>query len=245
MTVAFQQTVDAIDTIRGARSPVEICRRLTTFTARYGLTAMIAGTMPGPNDTPRRQSAHLLASGFPAEWMTRYVSRSYFKLDPVIRRIQSDIQPFEWSQSAAYIDERNRTAADTIFGEAREFGLKAGFAVPMITLEGDVAAVSLAGESVELPPHAPGIIAMVSNFAIARAIELRAREDRRVSANLAPREVECLRWTAEGKTQWEISVILSISEHTVETHLKNAARKLRTATRAHAVAEAFRSGLIR
>ncbi|MCH9809520.1 MAG: LuxR family transcriptional regulator [Alphaproteobacteria bacterium] len=226
MTAVFQQTVDAIETIRSANSPDEICSRLTTFTGQFGLTGMIAGTMPMPNDPPKKQASHLLASGFPEDWMHRYLARSYFRTDPVIRRIQSNIQPFQWTEVEAYVDDTNFVAARQIFGEASEFGLNAGFAVPMITLDGDVAAVSLAGERIDVPPTAPGMIAMVSNFAIARAIELRTANVRRVKAKLAPREIECIRWTAEGKTQWEISVILSVSEYTVETHLKNAARKL-------------------
>lgn len=245
MTLAFQQTVDAIEILQSASTPSEICQRLTTFTSQYGLTSMIVGTMPAPNAPPKKQSDHLLASGFPAEWMQRYVARSYVRFDPVIRRIQSDIRPFQWGESAAYIEDNNREIAHQIFGEATEFGLRKGFAVPMITLEGDVAAVSLAGSDIDMPPHAPGMIAMVSTFAIARAIELRSRHVRRDIARLSQREVECLRWTAAGKTQWEISVIISISEFTVETHLKNASRKLAASSRAHAVAEAFRLGLIR
>lgn len=245
MTVAFQQTTDAIEVIRSASSPADICQRLTTFTSQFGLTSMITGTMPAPNSPPKQQSGHLLAAGFPAEWMSRYLTRSYVHFDPVIRRIQSDIRPFEWSQSEIYIDDRNRDMARQIFGEASEFGLRKGFTVPMITLDGDVAAVSLAGEDIDLPPYAPGMIAMVATFAIARAIELRSRVDQSRKARLSPREVECLRWTAVGKTQWEIGVILSVSEFTIETHLKNASRKLSAASRAHAVAEAFRQGLIK
>lgn len=244
MATVFQQTLEAIESLKGAQSPEQVCSRLTGFTEQFGLTGMIAGTMPLPNDPPKRQASHLLASGFPPDWMTRYVSRSYFKTDPVIRRIQSDIRPFDWRDTASYIDDSNRAEASVIFGEAGEFGLRAGFAVPMITLEGEIAAVSLCGTSIEMPPTAPGMVAMVSNFAIARAIELRSCDSRRAQASLSPREVECLRWTAQGKTQWEISVILSVSEHTIETHLKNVSRKLSAHTRAHAVAEGFRLRLI-
>jgi len=233
MGTVFQQTVDAIETLRNAATPEQLCARLTAFTGQFGLTGMIAGTMPMPQDSPHKQATHLLASGFPSDWMKRYLTRSYFRSDPVIRRIQADIRPFGWNETDAYVDDSNRLIARQIFGEARDFGLRAGFAVPMVTLDGQIAAVSLSG-----------LIAMVSNFAIARAIELRAREIGRVHAKLSPREIECLRWTAEGKTQWEISVILSISEYTVETHLKNASRKLSAQTRAHAVAEAFRLGLV-
>lgn len=72
-----------------------------------------------------------------------------------------------------------------------------------------------------------------------------AKED----AGLAPialtvREKECLMWAAEGKTSWETSQILNISERTVVFHLGNAARKLNVANRPQAVARAISQRLI-
>jgi LuxR family transcriptional regulator, quorum-sensing system regulator BjaR1 len=131
-----------------------------------------------------------------------------------------------------------------MFGEAGEFNLKAGIAVPMITLDGAIAAVSLGGEAVDLPPRARGMISMVSAFAIARAIDLRDRARKRKHPRLTPREVECLKWAADGKTEWQISAILNVSEHTADKHLANAHRKLGAASRAQAVANAIRWGLI-
>jgi len=62
---------------------------------------------------------------------------------------------------------------------------------------------------------------------------------------LSRREIECLKWAAEGKTSWEIGAILSVGERTVHAHLARATRKLAAANRIQAVANAFRLGLIR
>ncbi|MET4323480.1 DNA-binding CsgD family transcriptional regulator [Bradyrhizobium sp. RT5a] len=51
---------------------------------------------------------------------------------------------------------------------------------------------------------------------------------------LSAREKQCLRWVEEGKSSWEIGVILRVSENTVNFHLKNAMRKLEVTTRSHA-----------
>ncbi|MCA1544681.1 LuxR family transcriptional regulator [Bradyrhizobium sp. CCBAU 45321] len=48
---------------------------------------------------------------------------------------------------------------------------------------------------------------------------------------LSERERQCLRWVEEGKSSWEIGVILNVSLNTVNFHLKNAMRKLETSTR--------------
>ncbi|MCI0426798.1 MAG: LuxR C-terminal-related transcriptional regulator [Nitrospiraceae bacterium] len=46
------------------------------------------------------------------------------------------------------------------------------------------------------------------------------------SFSLTPKEEEIMRWVAEGKTNWEISIILHMSLNTVKTHLKNIYQKL-------------------
>jgi len=61
---------------------------------------------------------------------------------------------------------------------------------------------------------------------------------------LTGRELECLEWVSHGKTSWEIGNILDLSERTVNFHLLNACRKLEVYGRQHAVAKAFRLGVL-
>lgn len=61
---------------------------------------------------------------------------------------------------------------------------------------------------------------------------------------ISDRELECLEWTAIGKTSWEISIILGISESTVSFHLRNATAKLNANNRTHAVSISLKKGLI-
>ncbi len=66
-----------------------------------------------------------------------------------------------------------------------------------------------------------------------------------VEVLLSSRERECLEWCAAGKSYWETSVILDISERTVNFHMTSARRKLNALTNAHAVVKAIAKGLIR
>ena len=61
---------------------------------------------------------------------------------------------------------------------------------------------------------------------------------------LTEREIECLGWTARGKSCWEVARILSISENTVNFHLKNAVRKLDASNKCHAAALAVSRGIV-
>ena len=61
---------------------------------------------------------------------------------------------------------------------------------------------------------------------------------------LSARELDCLKWTAAGKTAWEASIILGITERTVRFHLNAAREKLKCATTTQAVAKAVVNQLI-
>jgi len=70
---------------------------------------------------------------------------------------------------------------------------------------------------------------------------LRARGSGRTMRALTPRERECLKWVAAGKTDWEISQILNIAEQTAHGYVQSALSKLGARTRAQAVALALLS----
>jgi DNA-binding NarL/FixJ family response regulator len=61
---------------------------------------------------------------------------------------------------------------------------------------------------------------------------------------LTERELQVLRGMSEGKSNAEIGRELFVSEDTVKTHARRLFRKLGARDRAHAVASAFRSGLV-
>lgn len=63
-------------------------------------------------------------------------------------------------------------------------------------------------------------------------------------SGLTQRELQVLRGMSQGRSNSEIGRQLFVSEDTVKTHARRLFRKLGARDRAHAVAEAFRSGLV-
>jgi LuxR family quorum-sensing system transcriptional regulator CciR len=63
-------------------------------------------------------------------------------------------------------------------------------------------------------------------------------------SRLSKREVECLRWAAIGKTDLEISMIMSRSRATVRFHIHNASIKLDAVNRSQTVFKAAQLGYI-
>jgi DNA-binding CsgD family transcriptional regulator len=205
---------------------------------------------------------HGVARNYPDDWMAHYEANQYEKKDPVRQYGLTTCQPFTWDSLG---QARNlKPEQQRVMDEAREAGLLDGIAVPIWGQNGELAGVGMASSTggvrpdinllskiraltlqfhlvyTELEKKAPSLR---DNFA--GNIHLTAREKEILRrAKLTPREVECLKWAADGKTEWEIAAILNVSEHTADKHLANAHRKLGAASRAQAVAHAIRWGLI-
>ncbi|MGB2710712.1 MAG: helix-turn-helix transcriptional regulator, partial [Conexibacter sp.] len=63
-------------------------------------------------------------------------------------------------------------------------------------------------------------------------------------AGLSGSELRVLALVADGRSTEEAADALSLSPHTVRTHLRNVMRKLEASSRAHAVAIAIREAAI-
>jgi DNA-binding CsgD family transcriptional regulator len=61
---------------------------------------------------------------------------------------------------------------------------------------------------------------------------------------LTPRELECLTWASAGKTSGEISLIVGISERTVNFHMGNCLQKTNSMNRQQAIAKCLFKGVI-
>jgi LuxR family quorum-sensing transcriptional regulator LasR len=62
--------------------------------------------------------------------------------------------------------------------------------------------------------------------------------------SITPRELECIKWCAAGKSSWEIAKIFHRSESAVNLHFSNLRRKFSVSSRQQVVVKAMRHGLI-
>jgi len=62
--------------------------------------------------------------------------------------------------------------------------------------------------------------------------------------SLTPRELECLKWTMEGKSAWAVGQILAISSSSVNFHIQNAMRKLEVSSKHSAVLKCVSLGIL-
>ena len=153
-------------------------------------------------------------------------------------------QPFLWdSLNDAYDLDR---AQLKVLREARESGLRDGVGVPLHGPRGSVCLVTFAASEghPDPGPKLPMLDVLAAQFHSAYSVVGRTEEKRDRGSLLSLRERECLQWIARGKTSGDVGIILQISEHTVNYHVKNALHKLDVNTRILAVVRAIRYGLI-
>lgn len=221
---------------------IEAC--LLAYAARFGLTALFAGWVPALDpSTAGDIPSKILFQKFPLEWAARYNKRNYVFRDPVVQRLQSDRNLFSWAE--AYSACGSSKDVKLIRGEASEFGLVDGLVVPIQSVDGAHAAFSFGGVRLQIGEEDAAAFAFVTNFAAGRLLTIGSRRKLGGTSRLTPREVDCLLWSAEGKTDWEISKILGISRSTVLKHMASAREKLGAMNRAHAIAIAMRANLVR
>jgi DNA-binding CsgD family transcriptional regulator len=102
---------------------------------------------------------------------------------------------------------------------------------------GRVATVHVGFAERELPPDCARAMHRAALLFTDHLVDLARPAPDAPRPALTVREADCLAYVAEGKTDWEIAVILSLSEATVRFHIDNARAKLDAVTRAHAVAK--------
>lgn len=187
----------------------------------------------------------VLINGYPDRWVEHYFAESFNVSDPVLAYCAKHIIPIQWHDlmlSPSSLGER-------VMNEAGEFGLKTGISMPVHSPHGELGVLSFTVNqhsiaAQELTAHAMPYVQLLAahlHEAVRRVFGLADDTGKLV---LTKREQECLRWAADGKTSWEISQLLRMSERTVNFHLNNAMLKLDVCNRQHAVAKATLQGLI-
>jgi|TARA_B100000315_G_scaffold231440_1_gene242739 LuxR family quorum-sensing system transcriptional regulator CciR len=191
-----------------------------------------------------RYEAPAVVLNYPDEWVTHYFESKYQEIDPIVLQSPSHRSPYLWAD----LDEMHGLLPEQqrFMDEADDAGLKSGMTVPLHGPFGEVAVISLARDILNdyTDMQTDKLAAMASQFHIAYTelvLGIRRVEPPTV---LTPRERECLLWSARGKSSWDIGMILKVSEHTVNFHLKNAMNKLECSSRVVAVVKAIRMGFI-
>ena len=179
-------------------------------------------------------------------WCARYHRRGYERIDPLISYASCRFIPVFWNQTYFFA-----AGAARLYEDGVKYGLKGGVAVPMYGPNVRVALVNfiLNADQTNGAFEATAILSQAQLLAcyLHEAFQKFEKDldDLNVDGKgLSQREIECLQWSAEGKTSWEIARILLLSERTIVFHLGNAAHKLGAVNRRQAIVRAIALGII-
>ncbi len=165
--------------------------------------------------------------------------------DPVMARLMTQAVPVVYDQQT-YVG----AGVGELWEMQAPYGYKTGIAVKL-HLPGDKHFLLGVDREEALPRSGAQLMQMVAGLQLLAAHALTAA-DRLLSPNLnqgdlpklTKRELDVLSWTAQGKTAWEVSVILGMSEKTVNFHLGNAMRKLGVTSKHQAVLKCVAAGVL-
>ncbi|MGO4437653.1 helix-turn-helix transcriptional regulator [Rhizobium sp. RAF56] len=241
MTTAALHGEDYLAEIIGLRTHFDVFRFMKQLTETVRARAFMVLSMP-PATSVDLQSSSIL-SNWPAELISLYDRERLIVKSPMVRRLRNSAVPFvhDMGDKAAEREDGRTGLAKSLF---ERFGMPRWGVFPTHDATGLRGVISFAGDREAFTPQEMKELSFVSIHVFSRLGELR-QDDCRVGGGISERELDCLNWTAAGKTSLEIAEILGLSEHTINHYLNRAAKKLDTVNRTQAVAKALRMGLIR
>jgi len=218
----YRVFLDYIRQLAVAEDTAALQNALKLIADSYELPTFAYLLMPGS----AKASAKLIST-YPPHWTDHYLLNGYERTDPIILRSGNGIRPFDWGPDIA---ANGDSQTKRFFHEAADFGIRYGFTIPLHD-EFGFAAITFATDRYN-PTFCDAIWENVHLLQFA-VILFHAHARRRLGppfivngTHLTPREHECLNLAAQGKSAWDISQILNISQRAAEFHLANVRAKL-------------------
>jgi len=179
---------------------------------------------------------------FPDEYRTIYKAKGLLNACVIAKEHFRTFRPQFWPDTA-----KKAPQSEEILSLCSDFGFYEGYSHGSRSV-GPGGKASLFWFSTSSPACDKRIMTILElviphfHNALCHVFNKRMQEKYRVV--LSAREKEVLDWLKHGKSSWDISVILGLSERTVNFHVYNIMHKLGAVNRPQAVAIATRLGLI-
>lgn len=236
-------------TIRAPENILPAAMTLARKAHSCGLRMMIWHDLATLAPTADAQGTELNAAifGWTAQELAHWRQPDRLLRSHLLRAARMESEPFWINREGIRARWDNAFLGQIALDDFEEAtGLPAAIVIPVHLPFGQIGAAILSA----VDDGTNDLAAAFANFAddLAGAIRrfirgyvMVTRDDRYLpgDCHLSPREVECLRWVAQGKTDYEISVILGCSHAGIRYHLTRASERLGAMNRAQAV---FRAG---
>lgn len=183
----------------------------------------------------------IVTANYPDVWLNIYLESGYVKVDPVLRQHFRYFSPQIWSKT--FSSSRGLTVRRYI-EHAVSFGLGRGVTVGTRSTDTrEASLLSFHGCELEEEQRHLAVLDYLTPF-LHHSLTSLCRPHGQIDVDFSKREKEVVRWIVSGKTNWEISLILNVSESTVKYHINHAMKKLAATSRSHLAAIAIQRDLV-
>jgi len=186
---------------------------------------------------------HGVNISFPEEWVREYFSKNYHQTSALSRQNFTTYTPQYMTNTWKQYRQQ-----DEIISLCLDFGIREGYAHGSgPSVQGQNGSMfCFSGSAMEHNRRTEAILGVIVphlHLAFSHVFRSRKMVENKKTV-LSAREKEVLDWLKQGKSSWDISIILGISERTVNFHVYNSMHKLDAVNRPQALAAASRLGLI-
>ena len=170
---------------------------------------------------------------YPEEWIELYKKEKLLRKDPIGQICMTGQGTYFWE------DVYQKIPPPKSFLDLKEgaFKLYHGY-THVAAKDSQWSIFSLAGDRIEYTPRTLHLINKIAPYFHEALVHIQQKEQQ--LPQLTKRERQVLQEVAVGKTSWDVSCILNISEATVKFHLQNVMRKFGVHNRSHAIALAVK-----
>lgn len=197
-------------------------------------------------DTPVEIEYAFLHTNNSIEWLNTYHAQKLVDVDPVAAHCLMKSTPLILSPEVFSTPKQKE-----MYEEACGYGIRSGVAMPIHGARGEMGILCFVNGAKPDKSCQQNInrslpeLSYFRDFIFESSLQFishsnQAREYIPVTCS----ELECLKWSAAGKSSWEIGQILNCTEATVNFHFGNIRRKFDTSSRRQAVVKAINLGLI-
>ncbi|MEK6748741.1 MAG: LuxR family transcriptional regulator [Pseudomonadota bacterium] len=195
-----------------------------------------------------------VVSTYSQTWRAIYDEQNLMDKDPTVLHARRSTLPLVWHPELFLQKD-----AASLLEQSRCYGISSGLSIPVHGSNGSAAMTSFASgrefgdeQKRHVQENLPA--SMLLSTYLFEAIQrvgstITGETGAEASAGeteiyLTPKETECLKWSAAGKSSWEIGTIMSCTERTINFHFGNIIKKLGVSNRRMAVAKAIATKLV-
>ncbi|MCE5311767.1 MAG: LuxR C-terminal-related transcriptional regulator [Nitrospiraceae bacterium] len=173
---------------------------------------------------------------YPVEYIKTYQGEALYRIDPVMIRNFSEFGYQRWEDTYREHPPDSRFASITSDFDLTK-GCTYGYQMPG---KAGGSLFSIAGRDMQYNKRTDAVL----KHTVPHLNNLLMSAKPQDQYHLTQREQEVLKWLCNGKTSWDISAILNITERTVNFHISNLCAKLDAVNRPQLIAVAVANGLV-